>query len=82
MEAKLIEILKRVLITLIHIYQHTLSKSLGPCCRFYPSCSSYAIESIEYFGIRKGLWLSLKRLVKCHPFNPGGYDPVTEINTE
>jgi putative membrane protein insertion efficiency factor len=77
---RLTAILKAALLFLIHTYQHTLSLTFGPCCRFYPSCSSYAIEAIEKFGIAKGIWLSLKRLVKCHPFNSGGYDPVTEIN--
>jgi hypothetical protein len=73
-------ILKGGLLFLIHAYQYTLSITFGPCCRFYPSCSSYAIESIERFGIVKGIRLSMKRLVKCHPFNPGGYDPVIEVN--
>ena len=77
---RVIKILKGALLILIHIYQHTLSLTCGPCCRFYPSCSSYAIESIERFGIAKGVWLSLRRIIKCHPFNPGGYDHVTELN--
>ena len=51
---------------------------LGPrgVCRFYPTCSAYALEAIEKYGILKGSWLSAKRLAKCHPFNKGGYDPV------
>jgi len=76
----LIEVLKKGLLFLIHMYQHTLSLSFGPCCRFYPSCSSYAIESIERFGVAKGGWLSMKRIIRCHPFHPGGYDPVEEVN--
>ncbi len=67
------------LIIVIHLYQHTLSIFLGPSCRFTPSCSSYALLSIQRFGIVDGVWLTLKRLVKCHPFHPGGYDPVPEI---
>jgi putative membrane protein insertion efficiency factor len=67
---------KRGLITLIHLYHHTLSILLGPCCRFYPSCSAYASVSIQRFGILKGTLLALRRLMKCHPFHPGGYDPV------
>jgi putative membrane protein insertion efficiency factor len=67
------------LIIVIHLYQHTLSILLGPSCRFTPSCSSYALLSIQRFGIVDGVWLTLKRLVKCHPFHPGGYDPVPEI---
>jgi putative membrane protein insertion efficiency factor len=77
---RVIKILQKALLVLIHTYQHTLSLTFGPCCRFYPSCSSYAIESIEKFGIAKGVWFSLRRIIRCHPFNPGGYDPVTEIN--
>jgi uncharacterized protein len=69
------------LIIVIHLYQHTLSVLLGPSCRFTPSCSSYALLSIQRFGIVDGVWLTLKRLVKCHPFHPGGYDPVPEIPT-
>ena len=79
-EKMVIRILRGALLTLIHIYQHTFSLTFGPCCRFHPSCSSYAIESIKRFGIAEGIWLSFKRLIRCHPINPGGYDPVPEIN--
>ncbi len=72
-------VLKKIGVTLIHIYQHTFSILLGPCCRFIPSCSEYACLSIQRFGMIEGSWLALKRLVKCHPFNPGGYDPVPQI---
>ncbi|OGP89154.1 MAG: membrane protein insertion efficiency factor YidD [Deltaproteobacteria bacterium RBG_16_47_11] len=65
-------------ILLIHLYQNSLSILFGPCCRFFPSCSSYTLLSIQRFGIARGAWLSLKRLSKCHPFHPGGYDPVPE----
>ena len=75
------ELGKGGLIIVIHLYQHTLSILLGPSCRFTPSCSSYALLSIQRFGIVEGFWLTLKRLVKCHPFHPGGYDPVPEIPT-
>ncbi len=61
---------------LLRLYQHSFSIFLGPCCRFTPSCSSYAYGSIERFGITEGTRLALKRLIKCHPFHPGGYDPV------
>ena len=71
--------MKEVALVLIHLYQHTVSIFFGPCCRFTPSCSSYALLSIEQFGMVKGTWLSLKRLVKCHPFHPGGYDPVPDV---
>ena len=67
------------LVILLHLYQHTLSILLGPCCRFTPSCSSYAILSIQRFGMMEGVRLTFKRLMKCHPFHSGGYDPVPEI---
>jgi len=70
---------RRGMIVLLYLYQHTLSILFGPCCRFTPSCSSYAILSIQRFGMIEGGGLTLKRLVKCHPFHPGGYDPVPEI---
>jgi putative membrane protein insertion efficiency factor len=70
---------KQGLIILIRLYQYTFSTLLGPCCRFTPSCSSYALLSIQRFGIIAGAWLVLRRLIKCHPFHPGGYDPVPEI---
>ena len=67
----------RALVTaLIRLYQWTLSPLLGPKCRFYPSCSNYALEAIQRFGILHGGWLTLKRLGRCHPWHPGGIDPV------
>jgi putative membrane protein insertion efficiency factor len=71
-------VLKEVALVLIHLYQHTFSIFFGPCCRFTPSCSAYASLSIQRFGVTEGAWLTLRRLVKCHPFHPGGYDPVPE----
>ncbi|MGB9628301.1 MAG: membrane protein insertion efficiency factor YidD [Thermodesulfobacteriota bacterium] len=68
------------LILLIKMYQNTLSILIGPSCRFTPSCSSYALLSIERFGIIRGVGLAIKRLIRCHPFHPGGYDPVPEDN--
>jgi hypothetical protein len=73
------QVSKKAIITVIYFYQHTVSILLGPCCRFYPSCSTYASVSIQRFGIWKGSLLASKRLMKCHPFHPGGYDPVPEI---
>ena len=61
---------------LIRIYQWTLSPLLGPTCRFYPSCSAYALQSILRFGFFRGGWLAAKRLGRCHPWHPGGFDPV------
>jgi len=73
--------LRTGVILLIQLYQSTLSILFGPCCRFTPSCSLYASISIGRFGIVEGTWLALKRLVKCHPFHSGGYDPVPEDPT-
>jgi putative membrane protein insertion efficiency factor len=61
---------------LIRLYQRTLSRALPPSCRFYPSCSEYGYEAIAKYGAISGSWLALKRLSRCHPLNPGGYDPV------
>ncbi|MEN6327119.1 MAG: membrane protein insertion efficiency factor YidD [Syntrophomonas sp.] len=67
--------LARFLVALIKIYQKvTFGKR--PSCRFYPTCSSYAIQALEKHGLLKGGWLAVRRICKCHPFNPGGHDPV------
>lgn len=63
-------------IFLIKIYQNTLGFVFPRACRFYPSCSEYSIQAFERHGFFKGGWLSVRRLLRCHPFNPGGYDPV------
>lgn len=65
-------------ITPIRVYQLVISPLLGPRCRFYPSCSHYAIEAIERFGVVKGGGLALRRISRCHPLNAGGVDPVPE----
>jgi len=65
-----------LLITLIKVYKYFISPLLGPRCRFYPSCSSYGIEAIQLHGAIKGSYLTLRRLLKCHPFHEGGIDPV------
>lgn len=64
------------LIFLVRAYQVTLSPLMGGACRFEPSCSNYMIEAIEVHGPVKGVWLGLRRLLRCHPFGPHGYDPV------
>ena len=68
--------IKRALLIFIRVYQLVISPMLGPSCRFYPTCSHYAFEAVETYGCLKGSFLALKRIVKCHPFHPGGYDPV------
>jgi len=65
----------RALIAPIRLYQKTLSPLLGPVCRFHPSCSNYTIEAIRKYGPIRGLWKGTKRVCRCHPWNPGGYDP-------
>ena len=67
--------LARALIFLIRIYQLTLSRLLGPVCRFEPSCSRYAAACLELHGALRGSLLAVRRVAKCHPFHPGGYDP-------
>ena len=68
--------MKYVLLFLIRLYQATLSKMLPPSCRFIPSWSHFGYEAIAKYGAIKGGWLAVKRVARCHPFNPGGYDPV------
>jgi hypothetical protein len=67
---------RRLLAGLIRGYQLTLSRLLPPSCRFHPSCSQYALEAVNRHGALKGAWLAARRLARCHPFHPGGYDPV------
>ncbi|MCG8325451.1 MAG: membrane protein insertion efficiency factor YidD [Thiotrichales bacterium] len=62
----------------IRAYQYCISPLLGPCCRFYPSCSEYALQAVRKHGALKGLFLSVKRIGRCHPLHPGGIDPVPD----
>ncbi|MDD9893219.1 MAG: membrane protein insertion efficiency factor YidD [Gammaproteobacteria bacterium] len=74
--AQLLHLPRHLLIGLVKLYQLTLSPLLGPSCRFTPSCSHYAIEALQTHGVFRGSWLAAKRISRCHPLNPGGYDPV------
>jgi putative membrane protein insertion efficiency factor len=74
--------MRRLILGLIRIYQLTLSPLLGSNCRFEPTCSAYATEAIKKFGVLKGGYLSFRRLIKCHPFHEGGFDPVPELAEE
>lgn len=68
----------RLLTGLIRLYRRFVSPLLAPRCRFYPTCSTYAFESVATHGAVKGTYLALRRIARCHPFNPGGVDPVPE----
>jgi uncharacterized protein len=68
--------MKRVLLAFIDAYRLLLSPFLGANCRFYPTCSAYAAEAIETHGALRGAWLGIKRILRCHPWHPGGFDPV------
>ncbi len=68
--------MRRLLVLLVRGYQVAISPMLGLHCRFAPSCSAYSVEAIERHGALRGGWLALRRVARCHPFTPGGYDPV------
>jgi putative membrane protein insertion efficiency factor len=68
-------LMTRFLVALIRLYQR-FSQLTPPCCRFRPTCSEYAVGALQRHGLWRGLWLALRRLCKCHPLHPGGYDPV------
>lgn len=63
-------------IALVRLYQRFVSPILGPTCRFRPTCSEYMVQALQKYGLGKGLWLGLRRIGRCHPFHPGGYDPL------
>ncbi len=68
--------LAKIMKLLIRLYRAVISPILPPVCRFHPSCSAYALQAYQKYGFIKGSWMSAKRILRCHPFNPGGYDPV------
>ena len=68
--------MKGFALALIRFYQLTVSTVLPPSCRFLPTCSQFTAEAISKYGLSKGVWLGARRLGRCHPFHPGGYDPV------
>lgn len=70
--------MKQLLLLLIQGYRRLLSPLFPPTCRFTPTCSQYALTAIDRFGPVKGSWLAMRRITRCHPFHPGGYDPVPE----
>lgn len=68
--------MKKLLVLFVRVYRLAISPLMGRNCRFHPSCSEYAIEALEKHGSCKGSWLAAKRVSRCHPWHPGGYDPV------
>ncbi|MBX6352006.1 MAG: membrane protein insertion efficiency factor YidD [Thermoflavifilum sp.] len=74
--------MRRVAVALIRFYQHWISPLKPRTCRFYPTCSQYAVEAISRFGLLRGGWLTARRLAKCGPWHPGGYDPVPDDRQE
>jgi uncharacterized protein len=72
-------VIRGALVLLVRLYQRLISPLLPPACRFYPSCSAYAVQALERHGAARGSWLTVRRLCRCHPFHPGGIDPVPEL---
>lgn len=72
--------MKIILLSIIHAYRQFISPLFPPACRFQPTCSQYAEEAIATYGTIKGSYLAIKRILRCHPFHPGGYDPVPDRN--
>ena len=68
--------MRKLALASIQVYRYAISPLMASHCRFYPSCSCYAYEAIEHYGFIRGGWLTVRRLCRCHPWNPGGYDPV------
>ncbi|MFC4777430.1 membrane protein insertion efficiency factor YidD [Paenibacillus sp. GCM10023252] len=74
--------MRRVLQAPVHFYRRAISPLKPPSCRYYPTCSAYALEALEVHGALKGSWLAAKRIARCHPWHPGGYDPVPPLKED
>jgi putative membrane protein insertion efficiency factor len=68
--------MKTFVLALIRFYQRLISPMLGSNCRYYPTCSHYMVQAIEKYGVAKGGWMGMRRILRCHPWSPGGFDPV------
>lgn len=68
--------MRAIALFLLRFYKRFLSPLLPPMCRFEPTCSVYTMQAVEKYGVVRGVWLGIRRLARCHPFNPGGWDPV------
>ncbi|MDR2177021.1 MAG: membrane protein insertion efficiency factor YidD [Treponema sp.] len=67
---------RKAALSLIRFYQYAISPCFPPCCRYIPTCSAYTYQAVEKYGLRRGGFMAIKRILRCHPFHPGGYDPV------
>lgn len=76
------QVMRKMICLPIRLYRYLLSPLIKPSCRFYPSCSEYAISAVEHYGVAKGLYLASHRLLRCHPWSDGGYDPILPKNKE
>jgi len=70
------DVMKKVALGLIRFYKKFISPALPPSCRYYPTCSEYTYQAIDKYGMLRGGWMGFRRIMRCHPFTPGGYDPV------
>jgi uncharacterized protein len=79
---RIIRTARLLMIWPIKLYQYLLSPYIGSCCRFYPTCSNYALEAVNRYGVIKGAYLAIKRMMRCHPWSAGGYDPVSSTYSD
>jgi putative membrane protein insertion efficiency factor len=70
-------LIRKAVLSLIRLYQYAISPHFPSCCRYVPTCSAYAYEAVEKYGVCRGGFMAIKRILRCHPFHPGGYDPVS-----